>query len=102
EDTAESGEAVDEAEATLPAAEEAEPDADASTAPPGTDAPGQKQVNEVRVPDIGGDGKAQVIEVLVRPGDAIELEQSLVVLESEKASMEIPSPAAGVVESVEV
>ncbi|MFV8818317.1 dihydrolipoyllysine-residue acetyltransferase [Haliea sp. E17] len=49
---------------------------------------------QVTVPDIGG-GEAEVIEVLVRVGDEVGLEQGLVVLESDKASMEIPSTAAG-------
>ena len=57
---------------------------------------------EVRVPDIGSAGKAKVIEIAVKAGDAIEAEQSLITLESDKASMEIPSPAAGVVESLSV
>ena len=49
------------------------------------------------VPDIGGAEGAEVVEVLVTVGDAIELEQSLIVLESDKASMEIPASHAGVV-----
>ena len=52
---------------------------------------------EVRVPDIGDFTDVTVIEVLVAPGDRVAVEQSLVTLESDKASMEIPSPAAGVV-----
>jgi pyruvate dehydrogenase E2 component (dihydrolipoamide acetyltransferase) len=52
------------------------------------------------VPDIGSSGKAKIIEVLVKVGDTVEADQSLITLESDKASMEIPSPAAGVVESV--
>ncbi|MBY6204080.1 dihydrolipoyllysine-residue acetyltransferase [Halomonas denitrificans] len=50
---------------------------------------------EIRVPDIGDFDKVPVIEVLVAEGDAIEAEQSLVTLESDKATMEVPSPAAG-------
>ena len=49
------------------------------------------------VPDIGGAEGAEVVELLVAVGDAIELEQSLIVLESDKASMEIPASHAGVV-----
>lgn len=52
---------------------------------------------EVRVPDIGGSESAEVIELLVAVGDEVELDQSLIVLESDKASMEIPSTAAGTV-----
>lgn len=50
---------------------------------------------EIRVPDIGDFDKVPVIEVLVAEGDSIEAEQSLVTLESDKATMEVPSPAAG-------
>ena len=53
------------------------------------------QTIEVRVPDIGDFADVPVIEVLVSPGDWVEEEQSLVTLESDKATMEIPSPAAG-------
>jgi pyruvate dehydrogenase E2 component (dihydrolipoamide acetyltransferase) len=59
-------------------------------------------VQDVHVPDIGTDGKVKVIEVMVKAGDSIEADQSLITLESDKASMEIPSPAAGVVEEVQV
>ena len=57
---------------------------------------------EVRVPDIGDFDTVSVIEVLVAPGDAIEAEQSLITLESDKASMEIPSPQAGTVREIKV
>jgi pyruvate dehydrogenase E2 component (dihydrolipoamide acetyltransferase) len=57
---------------------------------------------EVRVPDIGDFKDIPVIEVLVKPGDTIAKETPLVVLESDKASMEVPSSAAGVVQSVAV
>lgn len=57
---------------------------------------------EVKVPDIGGDTDVPIIEVLVSEGDEIEKDQSLITLESEKASMEIPSTTAGKVTSVKV
>ncbi|MEF9943651.1 MAG: 2-oxo acid dehydrogenase subunit E2, partial [Burkholderiaceae bacterium] len=60
------------------------------------------QLIEVKVPDIGDFKEVEVIEVLVKPGDAVALEQSLVTVESDKASMEIPSNAAGVVKEVRV
>jgi dihydrolipoamide dehydrogenase len=50
---------------------------------------------EVKVPDIGDFKEVEVIEVLVKPGDAVAKEQSLITLESDKATMEIPSPEAG-------
>src|SRR5262245_43099056 len=56
----------------------------------------------VPVPDIGDFKEVEVIEVLVKPGDAVTKEQSLITLESDKATMEIPSPAAGVVRDLKV
>ena len=56
----------------------------------------------VAVPDIGDFKEVEVIEVLVKPGDAVAQEQSLVTLESDKATMEIPSPAAGVVKELRI
>lgn len=55
---------------------------------------------EVKVPDIGDFKDVEVIEVLVKPGDRIKAEQSLITVESDKASMEIPSSAAGVVKEL--
>ena len=57
---------------------------------------------EVRVPDIGSFADVAVIELLVKPGDAVKAEQSLITVESDKASMEIPSSAAGVVKALKV
>jgi pyruvate dehydrogenase E2 component (dihydrolipoamide acetyltransferase) len=59
-------------------------------------------MNQVVVPDIGDFKEVEVIEVLVKPGDAVSKEQSLITLESDKATMEIPSPAAGVVKELKV
>lgn len=57
---------------------------------------------EVKVPDIGDFKEVTVIEVLVKPGDVVKADQSLVTVESDKASMEIPSSAAGTVKSLKV
>ncbi|HSO83757.1 dihydrolipoyl dehydrogenase [Thiocapsa sp.] len=57
---------------------------------------------EVKVPDIGDFKDVEVIEVLVSPGDSVIEEASLITLESDKASMEIPAPRAGIVRTVEV
>jgi dihydrolipoamide dehydrogenase len=57
---------------------------------------------EVKVPDIGDFKDVAVIELLVKPGDAIKAEQSLITVESDKASMEIPSSAAGVVKELKI
>ena len=84
-------------EAEKPAAA---PAAEAPAAPAA--APTEATVQDIHVPDIGSSGKAKIIEVLVKAGDTVEMDQSLITLESDKASMEIPSPAAGVVESVSV
>jgi len=59
-------------------------------------------VVEVKVPDIGDFKDVEVIEVLVKAGDTIAVDQSLVTVESDKASMEIPSSAAGVVKALRV
>ncbi len=59
-------------------------------------------VIEVKVPDIGDFKDVGVIEVLVKPGDSVAAEQSLLTVESDKASMEIPSPGAGVVRELRV
>ena len=60
------------------------------------------QVVEVKVPDIGDFKDVEVIEVLVKPGDRVAKEQSLISLESDKATMEIPSPEAGVVRELAI
>ena len=57
---------------------------------------------EVKVPDIGDFKEVEVIEVLVKPGDTVKAEQSLITVESDKASMEIPSTPAGVVKELKV
>ncbi|MBT2370640.1 dihydrolipoyllysine-residue acetyltransferase [Pseudomonas fluorescens] len=94
------------AAAPAPAAAEAapapaeKPAAPAPAAPAA--APAAATVQDIHVPDIGSSGKAKIIELLVKVGDTVEADQSLITLESDKASMEIPSPAAGVVESIAV
>lgn len=82
---------VEESETPTPAGDE---DASASA--------GEGEAQEIHVPDIGSSGKASIIEVAVKPGDTIAAEQTLITLESDKASMEIPAPKAGVVESVAI
>jgi dihydrolipoamide dehydrogenase len=57
---------------------------------------------EVKVPDIGDFKNIPVIEVLVKPGDKVEKEDSLITLESDKATMEVPSPAAGIVKELKI
>ncbi len=74
----------------------------AAPAPAPAAAPAASGPVEVRVPDIGDFKDVSVIEVLVKPGDTIKAEQSLITVESDKASMEIPSSAAGVLKELKV
>ncbi|MCB1924035.1 MAG: biotin/lipoyl-binding protein, partial [Gammaproteobacteria bacterium] len=76
----------------------AEPAPSAAAAPAATVA----EVRDVHLPDIGDFKDVEVIEILVAVGDTVEAEQSLLTLESDKASMEIPAPFAGTVESLAV
>ncbi|MDR3495007.1 MAG: branched-chain alpha-keto acid dehydrogenase subunit E2, partial [Ancalomicrobiaceae bacterium] len=55
---------------------------------------------EVKVPDIGDFKDVPIIEILVKPGDAVTAEQPLLTLESDKATLEVPAPSAGVVATV--
>lgn len=59
-------------------------------------------VTEIKVPDIGDFKEVEVIELLVKPGDTVKADQSLVTVESDKASMEIPSSHAGVIKEMKV
>lgn len=62
----------------------------------------EPKVVEISVPDIGGDTDVSVIEVLVAVGDKIEVDSGLITLETDKATMDVPSPFAGVVKDVKV
>ncbi|WP_404360702.1 dihydrolipoyllysine-residue acetyltransferase [Methylotuvimicrobium sp. KM1] len=57
---------------------------------------------EIKVPDLGGSSEVDVVEILVQPGDTIEIEQPLVVLESDKATMDMPSTIAGTVRELKI
>ncbi|MDX6015696.1 dihydrolipoyllysine-residue acetyltransferase [Shewanella indica] len=81
------------AAASAPAAEQAAPAAPAA---------GGSQVIEVTVPDIGDAADVDVIEVLVSEGEAIEADAGLITLETDKATMDVPSPQAGTVKSLKV
>lgn len=85
-------------EAPMPAAAAVEPAVLPQDAPAGA----EQQEIEVRLPDIGDFSDVPVIEVLVGPGDSVTVDQSILTLESDKATMEIPSQAAGTVHSVAV
>ncbi|WP_194867534.1 pyruvate dehydrogenase complex dihydrolipoyllysine-residue acetyltransferase [Pseudoalteromonas sp. PPB1] len=88
---------VFEAAGEAPAAEAAPVAAPAAAAP----APATAEVKEVHVPDIGGD-EVEVTEILVAVGDSVEAEQSLITVEGDKASMEVPAPFAGTVKEIKV
>jgi len=60
------------------------------------------QTLEIKIPDIGDFKEVAVIEVLVKPGDCVQVEDPLITLESDKATMDVPSPAAGTVTTVKV
>ena len=57
---------------------------------------------EIKVPDIGDFDEVEIIEVLVAEGDSVEVNQDIITLESDKAAMEIPSPADGVIKELKV
>jgi len=75
---------------------------EASAAKPAAPAASSGAAQDVKVPDIGDFKDIPVIEVHVKPGDTVEKEQSLVTLESDKATMEVPSPAAGTVRELKI
>ena len=91
------------ATAVTTAAAPAAPAAPVAAAPaPAIAAPVSSGLIEVHVPDIGDFKDVAVIEIFVKPGDAIKMEQSLITVESDKAAMEIPSSAAGVLKELKV
>jgi dihydrolipoamide dehydrogenase len=83
-------------------AQAAETPKEASSAAPAAPAVKGGGTTEVKVPDIGDFKDIPVIEIHVKPGDTVEKEQSLITLESDKATMDVPSPAAGTVKEVKV
>ncbi|TCV99176.1 pyruvate dehydrogenase complex dihydrolipoyllysine-residue acetyltransferase [Biostraticola tofi] len=86
------------ASTAAPAKEEAKSDAKAEEKPA---AGGVSESKEVNVPDIGSD-EVEVTEVLVKVGDQVEAEQSLITVEGDKASMEVPAPFAGTVKEIKI
>ncbi|WP_284309699.1 pyruvate dehydrogenase complex dihydrolipoyllysine-residue acetyltransferase [Proteus mirabilis] len=73
----------------------------ASAPAPAASAPAASAIKDVNVPDIGGD-EVEVTEVMVKVGDTIAEEQSLITVEGDKASMEVPAPFAGVVKEIKI
>ncbi|HEO9308272.1 TPA: pyruvate dehydrogenase complex dihydrolipoyllysine-residue acetyltransferase, partial [Klebsiella aerogenes] len=72
-----------------------------ATAPAPAAAPAASAAKEVHVPDIGGD-EVEVTEIMVKVGDTIAAEQSLITVEGDKASMEVPAPFAGTVKEIKI
>ncbi len=101
-------EVADDASAPAPAAAAPAPaaapvaEAAAAATPAAAPAPAAGGLVEVTVPDIGDFKEVEVIELMVKVGDAIKVEQSLLTVESDKASMEIPSSHAGIVKELKV
>ena len=94
---------ADEAQKEAEPEQKAEPKAEQAEAPAEEKAPAaatSSEVIEIAVPDIGEDGEVDVIEVLVAVGDVIEAEDGLITLETDKATMDVPSPHAGTVKEV--
>ena len=81
---------------------QAETPTEAPAAGPAPTAAGNAEAQSVLVPDIGDFSDVDVIEVHVAPGDSVAAEDPLITLETDKASMDVPAPAAGTVESVAV
>ena len=77
----------------------ASPAAEAPAAPVAATAPTASAVVEVNVPDIGSD-EVNVTEIMVKVGDSVEVDQSIINVEGDKASMEVPAPIAGVVKEI--
>ena len=90
------------AAAAAPAAAPAQAEASAAAAPAAAAPAAAGGTVEVTVPDIGDFKEVEVIELMVKPGDTIKVDQSLITVESDKASMEIPSSHAGVVKELKV
>ncbi|MCW2453401.1 pyruvate dehydrogenase complex dihydrolipoyllysine-residue acetyltransferase [Rahnella aquatilis] len=102
-DTVETGklimifDAADGAADAAPAKQEAK----AEEKPAAAAAPASSESKEVNVPDIGGD-EVEVTEIMVKVGDTVEAEQSLITVEGDKASMEVPAPFAGKVKEIKI
>ncbi len=100
------GSAIAELEAAESPRQKKEPkparESDPAPAAAKASAAGRKAAHEVRVPDLGDFKDVEVIEVLVKPGDTVEPETPLITLETEKATMDVPSPVAGTVAKLHV
>ena len=98
----EAGGAAAAASASAPAPAAAAPAAEAAPAPAAAAPAASGGIVEVNVPDIGDFKEVEIIELMVKPGDQVKVDQSLITVESDKASMEIPSSHAGTVKELKV
>jgi pyruvate dehydrogenase E2 component (dihydrolipoamide acetyltransferase) len=95
------------APAAAPPKKDAQPAPSPSTSPPARAETGEARaggggVTTVKVPDIGDFKDVPIIELFVKPGDAVKAEDPLITLESDKATMDVPAPSAGVVKEIKV
>ena len=90
---------LESADAAAPAPAAAAPAPAAAAAPAPAAAPAAASVVEVNVPDIGSD-EVNVTDIMVKVGDSVEVDQSIINVEGDKASMEVPAPVAGVVKEI--
>ncbi|WP_448548905.1 dihydrolipoyllysine-residue acetyltransferase [Thalassotalea fusca] len=97
---AESVDVAEPAPVAEPEAADVQPEPDAPTAPQVVAPAGGSEVIDVVVPDIGEDGEVDVIDVLIAVGDEIQEEDGLITLETDKATMDVPSSHAGIVKEV--
>ncbi|WP_444923382.1 dihydrolipoyllysine-residue acetyltransferase [Microbulbifer sp. DLAB2-AF] len=88
--------------AVAPAKQEAAPAAEPVAEAPAAAASGEPKEETIQIPDLGGADAVDVIEISVQPGDTVEEGDSLIVVEGDKASMDVPSPSAGTVVSIAV
>jgi pyruvate dehydrogenase E2 component (dihydrolipoamide acetyltransferase) len=100
--TSEEAPVVEEAKEAAPVAEEAKetPAPEKAAEAPAAVVSTESEIIEITVPDIGEDGEVEVIDVLVNVGDVIEVEDGLITLETDKATMDVPSSHAGTVKEV--
>ncbi|QFT53688.1 dihydrolipoyllysine-residue acetyltransferase [Microbulbifer sp. THAF38] len=95
-------EAPAEEPAEAPAQEEAAPASEPKAEAPAAAASAEPKEETIQIPDLGGADAVDVIEISVQPGDTVEEGDSLIVVEGDKASMDVPSPSAGTVVSIAV
>lgn len=98
----EGGDAEPEAKADSAAEEAPAPKQEEAPAPAAKKASGGKQTVDIKVPDLGGSDNVEIIEVAVGEGDDVNAEDTLITLESDKASMDVPSPHSGKIVSLTV